>query len=127
GWWLSLPDSLHVPPPLPALSSSRHVLAVLRGGWQKHDDLLVVDHRQREPQTRFELMGSGTSWLGGDWRLAGTAAAASCPKPDSWNSSSAADLLEWSCRSAGLRLTRTALLLRGRKLALLADQIDGKD
>ncbi len=126
GWWLSLPGALHVPPPLPAWSSSRHVLAVLRGGWQKHDDLLVVDHRQREPRTRFELMGSGTSWLGGNWRLAGTAAA-SCPKPGSWNSSSAADLLEWSCRSAGLRHTRTALLLRGRKLALLADQIDGKD
>jgi len=35
GWWLSLPDALHVPPPLPAWSSSRHVLAVLRGGWQK--------------------------------------------------------------------------------------------
>ncbi len=127
GWWLSLPDALHVPPPLPAWSSSRHVLAVLRGGWQKGDDLLVVDHRQREPQTRFELMGSGSSWLGPDWRLATTAAASSRPRPGSWISSSAADLLEWSFRSSGLRLTRTALLLRGRKLALLGDQIDGKD
>ncbi len=127
GWWLTLPDGLHVPPPLPAWSSSRHVLAVLRGGWQEGDDLLVVDHRRREPQTRFELMGSGSSWLGPDWRLARTVAASSCPRPGSWISSSAADLLEWSYRSAGLRLTRTALLLRGRKLALLGDQIDGKD
>ena len=77
GWWLSLPDAWHVPPPLPAWSSSRHVLAVLRGGWQKCDDLLVVDHRRREPQTRFELMGSGCSWLGPDWRLASTVTASS--------------------------------------------------
>jgi hypothetical protein len=127
GWWLALPGALHVPPPLPAWSSSRHVLAVLRGGWQKGDDLLVVDHRRREPQTRFELMGSGTSWLGPDWQLASTGAASSRPRPGSWISSSVADLLEWSCRSPGLRLTRTALLLRGRKLALLGAQIDAKD
>ena len=109
GWWLSLPEAWHVPPPLPAWSSSRHVLAVLRGGWQKRDDLLVVDHRRREPQTRFELMGSGCSWLGPDWRLARTVAASSCARPGSWISSSVADLLEWSYRSPGLRLTRTAL------------------
>ncbi|MGA2699815.1 MAG: hypothetical protein ABSH35_01785 [Isosphaeraceae bacterium] len=127
GCWLSLPDALHVPPPLPAWSSSRHVLAVLRGGWQKGDDLFVVDHRRREPQTRFELMGSGSSWLGPDWRLARSVAASSCPRPGSWISSSAADLLEWSYRSSGLRLRRTALLLRGRKMALLGDQIGGKD
>ncbi len=127
GWWLSLPDALHVPPPLPAWSSSRHVLAVLRGGWKKSDDLLVVDHRRRELRTRFELMGSGTCWLGGDWRLARTDSASSCPRPGSWISGSAADLLEWSYRASGWRLTRTALLLRGRKLALLGDQNDGKD
>jgi hypothetical protein len=126
GWWLSLPDALHVPPPLPAWSSSRHVLAVLRGGWQKGDDLLVVDHRRREPQTRFELMGSGISWLGPDWRLVRTAAS-SQPRPGSYLSNSTADLLEWSCRATGLRLTRTALLFRGRKLALLGDQVDAKD
>jgi hypothetical protein len=127
GWWLSLPDALHVPPPLPAWSSSRHVLAVLRGGWQKRDDLLVVDHRRREPQTRFELMGSGYSWLGPNWRLTSTVAALSSARPGSWISNSVADLLEWSYRSSGLRCTRTALLLRGRKMALLGDQIDGKD
>jgi hypothetical protein len=126
GWWLSLPDSLHVPPPLPAWSSSRHVLAVMRGGWQKSDDLLVVDHRGREPHSRFELMGSGCSWLGPDWRLAKTVAGSSRARPASWISSSVADLLEWSYRSSGFRITRTALLLRGRKLALLGDQIDGK-
>ncbi len=125
GWWLSLPDSLHVPPPLPAWSSSLQVLAALRGGWKKGDDLLVVDHRRREALTRFELMGSGCSWLGPDWRLTQKATASSLPRPGSWVSSSVADLLEWSFRCSGLRITRTALLLRGRKLALLGDQIDG--
>lgn len=127
GWFLSLPDANHVPPPLPAWSSARHVLAVLRGGWQKGDDLLIVDHRKREPQTRFELMGSGCSWLGPEWRLARTAGASSSARPGSWISNSVVDLVEWSYRSAGLRFTRTAVLLRGRKIALLCDQIDGTD
>ncbi len=126
-WWLSLPDGVHVPPPLPAWSSSRHVLAVLRGGWKKGDDLLVLDHRTREPATRLELIGSGHSWLGVAWRLAGIDAATSPVKPQSWTTNSVADLLEWSWRSSGLRITRTALLLRGRRLALLGDQVDGPD
>src|SRR5208337_4819410 len=49
--------------------------------------------RRREPQTRFELMGSGSSWLGPDWRLARTVAASSSPRTGSWDSSSAADLI----------------------------------
>jgi hypothetical protein len=127
GWWLSLPDGLHVPPPLPAWSSSRHVLAVLRGGWQKKDDLLVVDHRREEPLTRFELIGSGCSWLGPHWRLATAAGESSPARPGAWVTGSAADFLEWSYRNSGHRITRTALLLRGRKLAVLGDQIEGEN
>ncbi len=127
GWWLSLANAPHVPPPLPAWSSSRHVLAVLRGGWKVGDDLLVVDHRRREEGTRFELMGAGTSWLGPDWWLTSATGRATPARPRSWASSSVADLLEWSYRSSGLRITRTALLFRGLKLAVLGDQIDGAD
>jgi hypothetical protein len=127
GWWLSMPDGLPVPPPLPAWSSSRRVLAVLRGGWQKRDDLLVVDHRRHEPWTRFELIGSGCSWLGPQWRLATAAGESSRARPGAWVTGSSADLLEWSYRLSGLRITRTALVLRGKKLALLGDQIESEN
>ena len=127
GWWLSLPGSLHIPPPLPAWSSSRHVLAVLRGGWKKGDDLLVVDHRRREARTRFELMGSGCSWLGPDWRPASDGRRFVLSQTRLMGLQLGRRSLEWSYRSSGLRITRTALLLRGRKLALLGDQIDGKN
>src|SRR5439155_22703881 len=41
-------------------------------------------------------------------------------------SSSSADLPEWTFRLGPLRVTRTALLLRGRQIALLADQVEGR-
>src|SRR5208282_6559672 len=50
---------------------------------------------QQWPQTRFELMGSGYSWLGPNWRLTSTVAALSSARPGSWISNSVADLLEW--------------------------------
>ena len=67
GWWLSLTKTTHVPPPLPAWSSERHPLAVLRASWQKQDDMVVVDHRERGSVTRLEVIGSGHSWLGPEW------------------------------------------------------------
>jgi hypothetical protein len=123
-WWLGLLDEVHAPPPLPAWSSGRHPLAVLRASWQKHGDLLVVDQRGKTTTARCELIGGGTSWLGPDWRL--VQAAGSTPAPGSvhWVSNSQADCLEWSYRCGGLRATRTALLLRGQQLALLSEQVD---
>jgi hypothetical protein len=47
------------------------------------------------------------------------------PRPVRWVSNSSADLVEWSFRIGDFRIVRTALLLRGRKLALLADQVEG--
>ena len=76
--------------------------------------------------TRFELIGSGCSWLGPDWRLASRHRIARA-RPGSWISNSVVDLAEWSYRRRGLRLTRSALLLRGRQLALLGEQVEGKD
>ena len=126
GWWLSHPGGPHVPPPLPAFSSRRRVLAVLRAGWRNADDLLVIDQMRAEPSSRFELFGAGCSWLGPDWRLTDAVPLTRPARPGEWISSSVADLAEWSFRSGDVRVTRTAILLRGQKTALLSDQIDGR-
>ncbi|MBV8487655.1 MAG: hypothetical protein JO161_05205 [Planctomycetaceae bacterium] len=48
------------------------------------------------------------------------------PSLAKWISSSVADLAEWSFRLGDVQITRTALMLRGQKTALLSDQIDGR-
>jgi hypothetical protein len=125
-WMLSRPDAHHLAPPLPASSSTDHPLAVLRASWDKLGDSLFIDHRQAVPETSFELVGRGCSWLGPDWRLECSSEKVSPPRPGLWLSNSVADLAEWSFRSSGLRITRTAVLFRGRALALLSDQVEGK-
>jgi hypothetical protein len=98
----------------------------LRASWQKRGDLLIVDHHDRTVETRFELIGSGSTWLGPHWRLETSRRVASQPKPGRWNSDSQADLLEWSYRAEGLHVRRMALLLRDRKLALLGEELGGR-
>ena len=126
GWWLNRPDANPVPPPLPACSSSRGPLAALRASWQDDGDMLIVDHRWPESTTRFELVGRGHSWLGRGWTLSGAAATASKPRTVTWLTNSVVDLTEWSYRTGSLRCTRTALLFRGRRLALLAEQVNSR-
>lgn len=126
GWWLSLPDGPHVPPPLPAFSSTRRVLAVLRPGWRQADDLLTIDQSRTEASSRFELFGAGRSWLGPDWSVLDGARLTRPPSPGEWISSSIADFVQWSFRLGDYRVTRSVLLLRGQKTALLSDQIDGR-
>ena len=126
GWWHSLPNSPAVPPPLPAWSSATQVLATLRESWLRPGDLLALDHRQPQAATRFELVGSGASWLGPTWSLIGSERLARAPQPVTWHTDSVSDLAEWSYRQGGFKLTRTAVMLRGRRMALLADQVDGK-
>jgi hypothetical protein len=110
---------------LPAWSSDRQPLAVLRPSWQKNDDMLVLDHRQRGTVTQLELIGAGHSWLGPSWNHSRPAASATFAKPRFWLSNSSADLAEWSFRTGGVRIVRSALLLRGRQIALLSDQVEG--
>jgi hypothetical protein len=125
-WMLSRPETHHVAPPLPACSSSGRPLAVLRATWGRQGDSFFLDHRQAVPETGFELIGRGYSWLGPVWRLECPPGKASPPRPVLWHSNSVADLAEWSFRTIGLRVTRTAVLFRGRALALLSDQVEGK-
>ena len=125
GWWFDPKTKELAPPPLPAWSSSDRVLAVLRADWLATGDFLTVDHRVVESPCRFELFGVGRSWLGPAWSAPDAGGPTSRPKPRTWITGSAADLAEWSYRAGQDRITRSALLLRGRHLALLSVLIEG--
>lgn len=91
---------------------------MLRPDWNAQGDLLAIDHRQPE-SCRFSLIGRGQAWLGPDW---GSAGATARPRPLSWQTGAYADVCEWSYRVDGARRERTAVLLRGRSMALIAEQ-----
>jgi hypothetical protein len=98
---------------------------MLRADWSTAGDLLAVDQRRPGVECGFELCGLGRTWLGPTWAGADGASPASSARPVLWQSDSSCDLLEWSFRAGPARYVRTALLLRGRRLALLADQVEG--
>jgi hypothetical protein len=81
-----------------------------------------VDHREIGSPCRLELFGNGRTWLGPEWGegVSGPNGPAARPRPSRWLTSAAADLIEWSYRVDRVRVTRSAVLLRGRKLALFS-------
>jgi hypothetical protein len=112
-------------PPLPAYSSSDSPLAMLRADWSPEGDFLAIDHRGAGGTSLVELLGRGRTWLGPTWSSVTEGAPTTQARPLRWVSDSAADLVEWTFRVGKVRVIRTALLLRGRRLALLADQVEG--
>jgi len=129
-WWFPRDvEGRHSPPPLPADARPDRPLAVLRANWARDGDFLAVDHREPGPTTRFELFGRGRPWLGPHWTTTGPdgvpPSAASIAVPGLWVSQGSADAAEWSYRVGPARVVRTAVLLRGRRLALVAEQWDG--
>lgn len=112
-------------PPLPAASGRDRPLAILRPDWSKVGDFAAIDHRTAGASTRFELVGLGRGWLGPTWGGGPDGDTSGTARPTTWITGASADLAEWTFRAGGSRLVRTALLLRGRRLALLADQVDG--
>jgi hypothetical protein len=134
-WWFPTPAGRRVreyaPPPLPAWACPDRPLAMLRANWTGEGDLLAIDHRGAGPECLVELVGLGSLWLGPTWASeAGSEIASgqgSRPRPLRWLSNSSADLVEWTFAQSGRRVIRTALLLRGRRVALLADQVEGLD
>jgi hypothetical protein len=117
-------------PPLPAWSSPDRPLAMLRANWSGQGDFLAIDQRARGETSLVELCGIGRTWLGPTWVADHGPEAEDAPatpaRPSSWVSNPSADLAEWTFRLGALRVTRTALLLRGRRIALLADQVEGR-
>lgn len=105
-------------PPLPAFAASDRVLAILRADWNPQGDVLAIDHRR--PETcRFSLIGRGQAWLGPVWD---GVVSSSRPRPRGWQTGIHADYQEWSFGRGANRRDRLAVLLRGRGMALIAEQ-----
>jgi hypothetical protein len=81
-----------------------------------------VDQRPAEDRCRLSLVGGGHEWFGPNWDGAEITGRA---RVTVWHTGAYADFLEWTFPTARGRMTRTALLLRGRDLALLAEQVEG--
>lgn len=126
-WFPASRDARREPgiPPLPAFGSRYRPLAMLRPDWTARGDLLAVDHGDRTGPCLLELVGRGRCWLGPSWMEGPAEGPRSASRPTYWSSGALADVAEWSFRTATARIVRTAVLLRGRQLALLADQWEG--
>ena len=125
-WWFGSGRKEQASPPLPAWSSSDRVLAILRADWRAAGDFLAVDHRDLGSPCRFELFGGGRSWLGPHWSIPEAGEYTSRPKPRLWITLSTADLAEWSYGAQQCRVTRSAMLMRGRRLALMSVLVEGR-
>jgi hypothetical protein len=124
-WWIPRSkQNEDVSPPLPAWSSERAVLSILRADWRLDGDMLAVEHRSGEACS-FELRGGGLTWLGPEWEVEELWGAGGRPKRTWWITGSMADRVEWTERAGGVRVTRTAMLMRGRRMALLGTVIQG--
>jgi hypothetical protein len=112
-------------PPLPTFGSRRRPLAMLRPDWTARGDLLAIDQRDPLEPCLLELVGGGRLWLGPSWVSDREEGPRSPAQLLFWSSGALADVVEWSFRTASARIIRTAVLLRGRQLALLAEQVEG--
>ncbi len=110
-------------PPLPAVSSERRVLAMLRPDWLAQGDFLAVHQPSGAPATSIELRGRGCWLLGPDWLFRDPSGLSSSPRRAFWSTLSRADVLEWSLRSGSSRVARTAARFRGAQMALLSEQL----
>lgn len=125
-WWFpNRGAGHHAPPPLPADARPDRLLAVLRANWVRRGDFVAVDHRRTGPTSLVELVAGGRPWLGPRWEPAGPVVEAGRARPTCWVSHGSADLAEWTFRVGRARVTRSALFLRGRRIALLSEQWDG--
>ncbi len=128
-WWFPARKeaTVHAPPPLPAWSRPGRPLAVLRADWSKEGDLLALDHRVRDAAGAVELVGLGHTWIGPTWTSGTGDVPATRARLALWVSNPSVDVAEWTCRVGEARIVRTAVLLRVRRLALLAEQVEGRD
>ena len=129
GWWMPEArievNGTPTAPPPPSDSRPDRPLAVLRPDWLPRGDLLALDHREPGPSSLVEVASRGQTWLGPTWTspLGGTRIGAA--SVTHWTTGAFADSAEWSFQAGRGRVTRTLTLLRGKNLALLAQQDDG--
>ena len=129
GWWDGSRSrgAGSAPPPLPTWSGDDRVLGMFRPDWKPGGDFLAIDHRDARSPCRLELFGGGRTWLGPDCgeALGDPFGPARRARPSLRVATAAADLFEWRYRVEGWRITRSALLLRTRHLALLSMVVEG--
>jgi hypothetical protein len=113
------------PPPLPSDARSDRPLAILRPDWSPQGELVAIDHRQAGDRTLLEVSSRGRTWIGPTWTSAPPEGRLGRAAPISWTSNPFVDSAEWSYRAGRARVTRSAVLVRGRSLALLGQQTDG--
>jgi hypothetical protein len=119
-WQSSRRRDLNFSPEPPAWEVARGVLAVLRDEASGSGDYVAVDHRLSGPSCRFELFGSGRSWLGPSWAIEGETGVTTRAKPGPRISAGGAEIAEWSYRLGTTGVTQTILVLAGRRIALLS-------
>ncbi len=98
---------------------------MLRADWRPDGDFVAVDHRSPGAGSLLEVQTSGKTLLGPSWRTGSVPSGRA--RGAGWSSGMHADHAEWSFRVGEARVVRTAVLLRGRNLALLADEWHGAD
>lgn len=108
-------------PPLPAFACADRALAILRPDWSPHGNLIAVDQRLAAGPCQIALVGGGQEWFRDVWKGAEATGKA---RVTAWRTGAFADFLEWTFPTALGRVTRTALLLRGRDLAFLGEQVN---
>jgi len=120
-WWSGRPrgGSASASPPLPAFGHSCRPLALLRENWADDGDLLAVDARD-PTRTGVELMIGGRALLGPEWP-----GPAGAWRLDSWTTTFSADCVEWSSGTGANRVARVLVLLRGRGIAIVAEEKRG--
>jgi hypothetical protein len=124
--WLAQGASEGLPHASMGWANPKRVLAGINDDGTAMRDLLVVDHQPAAAFCRFELFGGGRTWLGPAWVVDGESGIADRPSPQTWISTVTADLAEWTHASGEDRVTRSILLLRGLRLALLSVIVERK-
>ena len=117
--------SLPTPPPLPSDSRTDRTLAILRSDWDPKGELVAIDHRQPGDSSLLEVASRGKTWLGPTWTSSTVEGKFTRSKPTHWSSGTFAHCVEWSYKVGRSRVTRVAVLLRGRSMALLGQEVDG--
>lgn len=105
--------------PITAMLQERRPLAVLRADWERRGDLLAVDQRDPSLPAAITLIAGGARLIGTSW---GDASGPS--RTIATHSGVQGDFYEWSVRDNQSRRLRTVALLPGRKVALIAEQVE---